>query len=269
MVEQGDGPAVVMIPGIQGRWEWIEPAVNSLATRCRVISDSLAGDRGSVADIDPSRGFDSYLEWVDTLLDQAKVERAAICGVSYGGLVALHYAACRSRRVSSLIMVSTPSPQWKPNCEIERYLRAPRLMSPIFAFSSPFRLYPEIVQAFPHLAGRGRFAAKYLYRIMRYPCAPRCMAQRVRLLDGVDLHGDCRRVTAPTLVVTGVTGLDRVVPVNSTREYLSAIAGSSHAQIESTGHIGLVTKPESFSDIVGRFVGGRREGQRLPLQVSA
>ena len=77
MVEKGDGPAVVMIPGIQGRWEWIEPAVTSLATRCRVISDSLAGDRGSVADINPSRGFDSYLDWVDTLLDRAKVERAS------------------------------------------------------------------------------------------------------------------------------------------------------------------------------------------------
>ena len=269
MVEKGEGPAVVMIPGIQGRWEWMEPAVTSLASRCRVISDSLAGDRGSAAGIDPSRGFDGYLEWVDTLLDRAKVERAAICGVSYGGFVALHYAARRSRRVSSLILVSTPSPRWKPSCQIERYLRAPRLMSPIFALSSPFRLYPEIVQALPHRADRGRFAVKHLYRVTRYPCAPRRMAQRVRMLEGVDLHGDCLRVTAPTLVVTGVAGLDRVVPVDSTREYLSAIPGASHAQIEGTGHIGLVTKPDRFSDIVGRFVVGGRERQRLPLQVSA
>ena len=269
MVDTGDGPAVVMIPGVQGRWEWMSPAVDALATRCRVISGSLAGDRGNVGNVDSARGFDSYLDWVDTLLDRAKIEQAAMCGVSYGGLVALHYAAQRPRQVSSLIMVSTPSPRWKPNCRIERYLRAPRLMSPVFALSSPFRLYPEIARTFPHLANRGRFALRHLHRVTRYPFAPSHMAQRVRLLRGVDFYGDCGRITVPTLVVTGVPDLDRVVPVESTREYLSAIPGASYAQIEHTGHIGLVTKPWRFSDIVGRFVESHREGGQSPVQVPA
>ncbi len=269
MVDRGHGPAVLMIPGIQGRWEWMSPAVEALAVRCRVISGSLAGDRGTVRSIDSADGFDSFLEWADELLDRAGLEHAAVCGVSYGGLVALRYAAHRPERVESLVLTSTPSPRWKPNCRIERYLRAPRLMSPVFALSSPFRLYSEIARAFPNPFARAWFALTHLHRVTRYPFAPSNMAQRVRLLEGIDFLGDCDRVKAPTLVVTGAPGLDRVVPVESTREYLEAIPGAAHAQIGDTGHIGLVTKPEPFAAVVGRFVATHAKRGRLPLQVSA
>ena len=269
MVDRGHGPAVLMIPGIQGRWEWMSPAVDALAARCRVISGSLAGDSGSLRNIDPAHGFDGYLGWADELLDRAGLERVAVCGVSYGGFVALRYAAHRPERVESLVLTSTPSPRWKPNCHIERYLQAPRLMSPVFSLSSPFRLYPEIARAFPNPFVRAWFALTHLYRVTRYPFAPTNMAERVRLLEGIDFLGDCTRVNAPTLVVTGAQGLDRVVPVESTREYLEAIPGAAHAQIDDTGHIGLVTRPERFAEVVGSFVATHAKSIKIPLQVSA
>ena len=61
-------------------------------------------------------------------------------------------------------------------------------------------------------------------RARRFRC--RQMAARAReLLDSHDIVADCRRVTAPTLVVTGEAGLDRVVPVESTATYLELIRG--------------------------------------------
>ena len=199
-----------MIPGVQGRWEWMVPAVDALAGQCRVITGSLAGDRGSVGAIDPAAGFENYVVWVDALLDRARLTQTALCGVSYGGLVALHYAASRPDRVRALILVSTPSPTWKPNCRVEWYLRAPRLLLPVFALSSPFRLYPELVSAFPNLVRRGAFAMRYLHRVTRYPLSPTRMAERVRLLSAIDFAEDCLQVKAPTLVITGEPDLDRV-----------------------------------------------------------
>ena len=254
MIDTGSGPAVVLIPGVQGRWEWMGPAIDALATRCRVITGSLAGDPGSLHAIDPTLGFDAYLRWVDELLERAGLDRAAICGVSYGGYVALHYAAERPARITSLTLASVPSPTWRPTWRVEWYLKAPRLLSPVFALSSPVRLYPEIAEAFPNLLVRAAFALRHLHRVTRYPFGPTPMAQRVRLLDGVDFAGDCGRVSAPTQVVTGEPELDRVVPVESTREYVRAIPGATYTRLEGTGHIGLVTKPERFADVVGRFV---------------
>ena len=276
MIDQGAGPPVVLIPGIQGRWEWMDAAVDALSARCRVITDSLPGDlrgrrtrnvergtrNGARGTRNEERGtrneerraFSAYVNWIDDLLNRANLDRAAVCGVSYGGLVALHYAAHRPDRVTSLTLASTPSPTWKPNCRVEWYLKMPRLLSPVFALSSPFRLYPEIAAAFPNPFVRARFAFRHLHRVTRYPFAPSRMAERVRVLEGVDFAGDCRRVTAPTHVVTGQPGLDRVVPVESTREYLDAIDGATHTQLEHTGHIGLVTRPGTFAEVVGRFV---------------
>ena len=158
MIDKGSGPTVLMIPGIQGRWEWMSPAVDALATHCRVISDSLAGDRGSLRELELAKGFHSYLDWVDELVDQCGMKQVALCGVSYGGLVALHYAAHRPERISSLVLVSTPSPQWQPNRRLKWHLHAPRLLSPAFMLSSPFRLYPEITRALPSFVQRVWFA---------------------------------------------------------------------------------------------------------------
>ncbi len=254
IVDVGAGPPLVLVPGIQGRWEWLRPTVEALAARCRVLTASLPGDVGGLGDVDPEAGFETFVDWADELLDRAGVARAAICGVSYGGWVALHYAARRPERVTSLTLSSPPAPDWRPPCRVERYLRAPRLMAPVFALSSPFRLYPEIAVAIPALRARLAFGWQHLRRVTQHPFVASRMAERVRLVDGVDFAADCRRVAAPTQVVTGEARLDRVVPVASSLEYLSAIAGARHTRLADTGHIGLVTRPERFAAAVGAFV---------------
>ena len=252
MIDVGSGPPVVLIPGIQGRWEWMWPAVDALERHCRVLSISLAGDPGSGCGLDPARGFDNYVDQIETVMSRAGL--AAVCGVSFGGLVALHWAARRPERTRSLVLVSTPSPDWSPDCRISWYLRAPRLLSPLFALQSPFRLIPEIWRAHDTMSGRLTFSGRHLARVVLSPCSPPRMAERARMMSTVDFEADCRRVTAPTLVVTGELGLDRVVPVDRTRSYTERIDRARHVTIERTGHIGLVTRPDRFAEAVGQFV---------------
>jgi 3-oxoadipate enol-lactonase len=58
----------------------------------------------------------------------------------------------------------------------------------------------------------------------------------------------------PTLVMTGEEGMDTVVPTAATRRYLDLIPGAQFERLERTGHIGLITRPERFAEIVARFV---------------
>ncbi len=267
MIDVGTGPPLLLIPGIQGRWEWMGPAVDSLARRCRVISFSLAGDTGSGRRFDPARGFDNYVDQIEEVLAHAGVDHAAICGVSFGGLVALDWAARRPERTNALILVSTPSPDFKPGCRVQWYMRAPRLLSPLFAVQSPFRLGPEIWRAFDSVGDRIGFAGRHLARVALSPCSPTRMVERARLLAAIDFDQACRQTSAPTLVVTGDPGLDRVVPVTGTRSYADRISGARHETLERTGHIGLVTRPDRFADVVGQFVAqtsGDAEALRRP-----
>ena len=95
MTDRGAGLPLVLVPGIQGRWEWMRPAVDALAARCRVISGSLPGDSGSIADIDPAVGFERYTEWLDSLLERAGVPRSGLAVRSV--LRRLDRAALRGR----------------------------------------------------------------------------------------------------------------------------------------------------------------------------
>lgn len=250
MFDHGRGVPIVLIPGIQGRWEWMQRAVDALATKDRVITDSLPSEPGSIASINAQRGFDSSIDWLDRILAKANVDRVSLFCVSYGGLIAVHYAATRPMKISSLTLASTPSPNWRPPCRIERYLRAARLMAPVFAATSPLRLYPEISASMPSLRQRLRFGAKYLARVITSPATPTRMAEWMRLAQHVDFKADCSRILAQTQVITGEAHLDHVVPVDSSREYLGSISGSKTVTIENTGHIGIATRPIHVAKLV-------------------
>jgi pimeloyl-ACP methyl ester carboxylesterase len=253
MIDLGNGTPVVLIPGSQGRWEWMQPAVDALARRCRVLTYSLCGEPGSDMRIDPDLGFDSFVNQLDDVLDRAGVERATLCGVSYGGWIALRYAALRPNRTRGLVIVSTPGPAWRPDARLSRYLRAPRLMSPLFVLASPARLYPEIARAIPAWRERIRFSVRHTWRVMLAPLAPGRTAERAHLVQAVNLVGDCGRIAAPVLVITGEPGLDKVVPVESTKQYAAHFPEATFAILEQTGHIGHVTRPDRFADLVAGF----------------
>src|SRR5207248_10905919 len=134
MFDEGSGRPVVVIPGVQGRWEWMRPALRALARRCRTISTSLRN----------ARTFDDLAAQVDAVLDALGIDSAAVCGVSFGGLVAVRYAASRRARTKALVIVSAPSPSWRPSAQQARYLARPWLSYPAFVATSPTRLWPEI-----------------------------------------------------------------------------------------------------------------------------
>ena len=115
IIDVGSGPPVVLVPGIQGRWEWMKPAVDALATRCRVLTFSLADERTCGASFDAAHGFDCYVDQIREAMDQAGISSAAICGVSYGGLIAAAFAARHPERTFALVLVSAIPPSWRPD----------------------------------------------------------------------------------------------------------------------------------------------------------
>jgi 3-oxoadipate enol-lactonase len=251
--DSGAGPPVIVIPGVQGRWEWMRPPLEALSRRCRVISYSLCGDIGSGFRMDPDLGFDSYLHQLDAILDRAHVGRATLCGVSYGGMIAVRYAAMHPDRVSGVVIVSSPSPGWKPTARQNTYVARPWLSMPAFVASAATRLWPEVRSALPEWRSRLAFGTKHAARVLLAPAIPSLMALRVRQQEKIDLYADCARVHAPTLVITGDEALDAVVPVQVTHRYCELIPAARYVKMAGTGHIGLITQPERFAELVGGF----------------
>lgn len=257
MIDRGSGTPIVLIPGLQGRWEWMRPAVTALARHHRVISFSLCDERTSPFPCDPSKAFENYIAQVEISLDRAGIERAVIAGVSYGGLIASEFAARRPGRVSALVLASALHWAFQPDPRQQRFLNAPFLLSPLFVATAPRRMGREVAAALPAIGQRLRFMAGQGARIAMAPASPSKMARRMAWASAHHF-ADPQHITAPALVVTGEPGLDRVVPVEVSRRYLTDLQSVEHVVLEHTGHIGLVTRPDAFASVLERFVHGAR-----------
>lgn len=243
----GSGTPLVLVPGIQGRWEWMLPAIHALERRHHVLTFSLTDASG--------RGFfDQWHRRIDAALDAARLQRAALVGVSFGGVIAAAYAARSPQRVTHLVLVSTPSPRFQLDPRTRMYLRRPLLALPFFAVRAGGRLLPEIRSALPGWRRQAAFAAIHGLRTLRSPVSPRLMAAWAREWQGLELAASFRTIDAPTLILTGEPGLDRVVPVTSSLDYLNLIAGARHEVLTATGHIGLLLRPDVFATIVSDFL---------------
>ena len=261
MFDKGSGTPLIVIPGIQGRWEWLKPALRELQKQFRTVSYTLSGDLRSGARFDPALGFDNYVRQLDALFLKTGIEQAVLCGVSYGGFIALRYAAVRPMRVSALILVSAPGPGWTPNQRQQAHIARPWRSAPAFLLTAPMRLWPEIRAAFDTWPGRLIFSVAHAVRVLAAPTIPSRMAEKVTIQQAIDFAPDCASIRVPTLVLTGEDELDQIVPVAVTRRYLALIPGAQYEKMERSGHIGIVTRPRQFATMVGRFLARTTENR--------
>lgn len=243
IVDVGSGPAIVLIPGVQGRWEWMRPAVDALSRDCRVITFSLD---------ESADDFASLVRQVKATMDTRGVERAVICGVSYGGLIAAAFAVEHPERTAGLALVSALPPGWEPDPRVRFYLRAPRLLTPMFCLAS-LRMYAEIAAAAGGMLAGVPAAARHGWNVVTHMFSPARMARRATLLPGRALASRLAAVHVPALVVAGEEPLDRVVPVRLTREYLGLLPQAAFVTLPRTGHLGLITRPDLFAATIAPF----------------
>jgi 3-oxoadipate enol-lactonase len=248
---------LVIIPGVQGRWEYMRRTIDALSAHFRVMTFSLCGN-----------SIDEYANQVARTLDERQIDRAIICGVSFGGRVALRFAATARARTSALVLVSTPGPEWHLRPRHLRYTRWPRVFGPLFLAEAPWRLRAELLSALPDRRARWAFRLEALRTLISAPPPLTAMAVRARMIDPVSARADCHRVTAPTLVVTGEPHMDHVV-YGTSSEYVRLIAGARSAVLEHTGHLGTMTRPDTFAALVADFVRSvRRQPVKRPDQVA-
>jgi pimeloyl-ACP methyl ester carboxylesterase len=246
LIDRGSGPPLVLIPGLQGRWEYLRPAVEALSHAFRVLTFSLDGVGGA--------DLDDYAQQVADALTQKRIERATICGVSFGGLIAVRFASRHPSRCEALVLASTPKPALRLRRRHQVYLKAPWIFGLLFLAETPWRLRPEIRVAIPDARERRRFAMNALRTLFGAPVSLSRMASRAHLITSAELESDCARITAPTLIVTGEPRLDHVVPVEGSSEYMRLIPNARSTILERTGHLGSITRPDAFAGLIQAFL---------------
>ncbi len=244
--EWGDGPPLVLVPGLAGGFELLGPLARLLARHYRVISFQLRGEDDAFA-LRRRFGLDDLVEDLAEFLAWYGLEAPPLMGVSFGGVLALEYAARRPQGLSALVVQGA-------GARFERGLLQQVAGTVLSRYPLPSD-NPFVNQFFNLLFG-GRPRSGSLFRFVTRQCwqtDQAVMAYRFRLVEHFDITGRLRRVRVPALVLTGER--DLLVSTNSLAALCEGIADCRAVTLPGCGHLAFATQPQRVADEVHGFLG--------------
>jgi abhydrolase domain-containing protein 6 len=204
-----------------------------LAEHYRVIAPDLPGFGRSRA----SRGAVSYEAYADVLagvLDDLRIERAHVAGLSMGGGIALSFAARHPERVRTLVLMA---PTGCPEVSL------PRLACNRMIELAEQALSPGQVQ------GNASVARSFAANLLRHPAS---LAATIRMVASCDILEDARRVTAPTLLLWGAR--DRTIPPRLASQFTERLPDATLHVIADSFHQIAAVRPEVPAAIIHDFI---------------
>lgn len=242
--EWGDGPPLVLIPGLAGGVELLAPVARLLASHFRVISYHLRGEEDCFA-LRRAFGLSDLVDDLAEFLDWHRLEQPVLMGVSFGGILALEFAARYPGRLERLAVQGV-------GAHFERGLLQ-RVAGAVLARYPLPADNPFINQFFNLLFGRKQEPGPLFEFVTRqcWQTDQSVMVHRFRLVEGFDMDARLERIRVPTLILAGER--DLLVSEGSLRTLARGIAGSRLVRLAGCGHLAFVTDPARVGDEIRRF----------------
>ncbi len=241
----GEGPPLVVVPGLAGGFELLGPLVRCLASSYRVITYQLRGEDDAFA-LRRRFGLSDLVDDLEDFLSWCDLERPPILGVSFGGILALELALRRPSRLQALVVQGV-------GARLQRGLLQQVAGTILSRFPLPADS-PFINQFFNLLFGR-RQPPGALVDFVTTRCwqtDQSVMAHRFRLVESFDVTRRSGGVRVPTLALAGER--DVLVPPQSLQELTQALPEVQCARLPQCGHLAFVTHPERVAAEVHQFL---------------
>jgi pimeloyl-ACP methyl ester carboxylesterase len=243
--EWGEGPPLVLVPGLAGGFELLGPLAKKLAQNYRVISYQLRGEDNCFA---LRRPFDltDLVEDLREFLDWLCLESPTVMGVSFGGILALQFAATYPGRLQNLI-VQGAGARFEPGL-LPQVAKAVLTRFPL-PNDNPF-----INQFFNLLFGGAR-KQDALFHFVTQQCwqtDQSVMAHRLLLVEAYNLDQRLQDIRVPSLILGGEK--DVLVSRRSLHDLTQGIPNARLVRLPGCGHLAFVTQPALVDNLVHRFI---------------
>ncbi len=242
-----DGPALVLIHGSNSSLQTWEPWVKRLGADYRIISIDLPGH--GLTGANPTRDYHyaAFVDVVDRVMTQLKVQKFAIAGNSMGGAVAWHYALTHPDRVTAIGLIDAAgAPAWQAKTIPLgfRLARTPiirdvmRSVTPRFVIASSLRSSvskKEIVN--------DAMIDRY-WELLLFPGNRQASIDRFALAHNVEPASKEKlaAIKVPTLIMWGAE--DGLIPLSSAKWFAGAIPQAQSVIYPGVGHIPMEEVPD-------------------------
>ena len=255
-IDRGAGPPLVLLHGAtQDLTVWARQLRHFGGSR-RALAFDARGHGGTALSARVERdglSLDLMAEDCLAVMDAAGIERGVLCGVSMGGMVALHVAARAPERVSALVLANTPlalslNPKLLRLIDI---LNPYAILPPLFRLVDPARLARFGLWAASVVFGPGWAQVGSSHRFERAfaTMGARSITQTYRAICEARLP-DLGAVRCPVLVVTGTNEADMIF------RHAAEIArrvGVAELRTVPGGHVTNLDSPAAFNAALDAF----------------
>jgi len=247
-----DGPPVILLHGLSARadrWKLNLDVLGAAGLRALAVDLPGHGLAGKGGDFDYSAG--GYSRWLEALLESLQIPRAVVVGTSFGGLVAMRYAADYPQRVAGLMAVGAIG---LVPAGLERRMRTVQWLQEMGRDQIRDRAKRGLLQ--PELVTEELVEEDW--RINNSPGAAEAFAQLGRYYqDHIDEDAAAPRLAAthPTFPIQLVWGAkDASVSVEYGQAAQRLLPGTPLELIEDCGHFPYWERPGVFNPLLVRFV---------------
>lgn len=251
----GDGPPLVLVHGgfVDSRM-W-EPQVRHFAGRCRVVTYDLRGHGRTGRSAVRRYRVGLFADDLRALLDALGVDRAAVCGLSLGGMVAQAFAARSPNRLRGLALSDTAAATALTLAEkAQRYLLFPEWAMQGTLRAVGVRRFVEFTfwlaakTRSEAWLGRDETVRQYVKEAMR-SVEPGEYRKLYGLIYNVP-EQDLSVVDAPAVVLYGE---HESASVKRHADVLKARL--RRAEIPDAGHMPNLERPDLFNEALGAWLG--------------
>ncbi len=241
----GEGPPLILIPGLAGGMDLLGPLACLLSTNHRVITYQLRGEDDCFA-MRRQFGLSDLVDDLAEIVDWFGLEKTSLFGVSFGGLLALEYAAHYPNRLNRLAVQGVGSRfessllEQVASVVLKRYPLPP---------DNPF-----VNQFFNLLFGK-RQQPGPLFQFVTQQCwqtDQSVMAHRFGLARSFDMGDQLNHIRVPTLALAG--NRDLLVSPRNLRALSDGIRESRLVRLKDEGHLAFVTCPGDIAREVNAFL---------------
>jgi pimeloyl-ACP methyl ester carboxylesterase len=243
--EWGEGPPLILVPGLAGGFDLLGPLARLLARDFRVISYQLRGEDDCFA-LRRRFGLADLVSDLAEFLEGLGLERPGLLGVSFGGVLALEFAARFPHRLGHLVVQGVGSRFEKGLLQRAAGLVLSRIPLPA---DNPF------INQFFNLLFGGRPQDPTLFEFVTRQCwqtDQSVMAHRFRLVEQFNLDGRLDRIRVPTLILAG--DRDLLVSEASLAALSTGIGGSKLVRLRGAGHLAFVVQAARVAQEVRQFL---------------
>ena len=242
--ERGRGPVLVFIHAFPLDSSMWHAQVEFFSERYRVVTPDIIGFGGSQP---PHKWTIAEMgEELLSLLDQLKIERCTLIGLSLGGYIALPFALAHPERVEDLVLAHTRARADNENERTSRSNMIDGLQKEGIA-TLPDKVLPRLLGSGAGSDVRSRVRAS-IERVSADAAIHAVTAMR----DRTDQTPNLKRLHCPTLVIAG-SG-DAILPVEDCERMAAEIPGGDFTLITNTGHLSNLEDPMAFNGALDLFL---------------